>query len=376
MRVLLRFLILVILFIASPVWGAVDLPWSTTFNCTDWDQGDSWNCDGIELGGAWQSVPAGFVTGGSTTTLIDTTVNFAVFGIETGQYIINQDRSFQAAAITSISTTTNANDTLNFSAMPEANIAGDRYYISVTDSGNPSHPLASLSSMTSASNNPLGSGKGFRMKIGDGHTVGSQPITLTFNSLQTEFWVRWYARWAIGFNWHDINGEKWIYAYPQTGGATQSIMVFPYGWDGLEDGVQGYSPMYPAGCSSCGWDTVMASGSLVNGHRTSDGAWHCFELHLKVDTTDTPDWNGVAQIWIDGLQKVSKTNMNFSNNDSLSRAGWWWFIVGSNSQNPHNGLAGSYVDIDDIAVSNTGYIGPVNPPFCSGCTSHGGHFYN
>lgn len=84
------------------------------------------------------TIPAitGTATGGGTTSLIDTTRNFVTDGIIVGSRVINITDSgeTQAAGVLSITTTTNPNDTLNFSALTGgASFAGggDSYRVTV-----------------------------------------------------------------------------------------------------------------------------------------------------------------------------------------------------------------------------------------------------
>jgi hypothetical protein len=64
----------------------------------------------------------GTATGGSTTSLIDTSKNFSALGVRTGTYLYVHDLSdpgsgeAKRALVASVSTTTNPNDTVNYSA--------------------------------------------------------------------------------------------------------------------------------------------------------------------------------------------------------------------------------------------------------------------
>jgi hypothetical protein len=72
----------------------------------------------------------GIATGGSTTTLIDTTVNFVAEGIKIGTAVTRALGG--TSVVTSISTTTNLNDTLNFLALSGAFsfVSGNLYSLS------------------------------------------------------------------------------------------------------------------------------------------------------------------------------------------------------------------------------------------------------
>jgi hypothetical protein len=69
---------------------------------------------------------------------------------------------------------------------------------------------------------------------------------------------------------------------------------------------------------------------------------------------DTNGYNGIAEMWVDGVRKIHYTDVDFG-----TAGGWTYFAIGSNQRYPSNGRCMA-VDFDDIAVSNTGYIGPIN----------------
>lgn len=241
----------------------ISLPWSTTYNCADWQQGNGQlGCDGLSSYGNW-TCNAGNL----------------------GEQIISE--------------------------------AG----------------------------NPAGQGKGQRHWLGNATAVSnvnnSGGTVIRFTRTQPEFWIRWYNRWESGFKWNSQHALKLMYIYtnPQTNVGSQ---VIPELKDGsyFEVAVQGGGPS--PRCSHCGWDALFPSGQ-------SDGSWHAFEVHLKMDTNGS---NGIAEVWIDGAKKVSQTNVNFG-----TQSGFQWILVGSNAQFPNNVNGCAYLDYDDIAISSTGYIG-------------------
>jgi len=69
---------------------------------------------------------------------------------------------------------------------------------------------------------------------------------------------------------------------------------------------------------------------------------------------DTNGYDGIAEMWVDGVRKIHYTDVDFG-----TASGWTYFAIGSNQRYPSNGRCMA-VDFDDIAVSNTGYIGPIN----------------
>ena len=95
-----------------------------------------------------------------------------------------------------------------------------------------------------------------------------------------------------------------------------------------------------------GWANTM-------GGSTSDGLWHCYEVHLKMDTDG---YNGIGQMWIDEVEIMNYTNIDYG-----TTSGWAEVLIGSNQRAYNNGRCMA-VDFDDIAISNTGYIGPIGGP--------------
>lgn len=183
-----------------------------------------------------------------------------------------------------------------------------------------------------------GGGKGQRHWKGDGGNKNSGGTALKFNSIQTELWIRWYMRYEAGFKWNILGYDKMLYIH--SNGKHVDVIPEWYGRNGFDIGAQGAGGRYP--CFNCGWESTM-------GGPLSDGKWHCFEIHIRMDTNGS---DGVSEAWIDGKNILSNKNVDFGTVD-----GWSWFLIGSNQAKPDNGRCMA-VDFDDIAVSNTGYIGP------------------
>jgi len=74
------------------------------------------------------TIVSGTATGGSTTSLIDTTKDFTALGVVAGDVVWDNTNN-QHATITSVSTTTNPNDTLNFAAVLTS-MSGAAYEVS------------------------------------------------------------------------------------------------------------------------------------------------------------------------------------------------------------------------------------------------------
>ena len=80
--------------------------------------------------GTTGTVITGTATGGSTTTLIDTSKNFREEGIREGDLLYNQTQKW-VAKVRKIKTTTNLNDTLEFDTQASAAANSDTYSFNV-----------------------------------------------------------------------------------------------------------------------------------------------------------------------------------------------------------------------------------------------------
>jgi len=208
---------------------------------------------------------------------------------------------------------------------------------------------------TNAANNPLSVGNGARFWVGDGDNQNSGEIKVTFATLQTEIWVRWYMRYQYGSKWLTDGdyGNTPLYdkmIYIKTTGLSGSIAAIPeWKHDFYTISAQASSADDALeSTASYGWSSIMG-GDL------SDGNWHLFEIHIKMDTGGA---NGIGQVWIDNTLAVENMAMNWSNNNSNALLGWSYIEWHGNHRYPDNSIA-VYVDYDDIAISNTGYIGPI-----------------
>ena len=246
---------LLFLLLAATGEAGVDLPWTTSYDCSDWSQGSPLGCDSIAKYGDW--------TCGS----------------------------------------------------------GQKEQI------------------TSAANNPGGpGGKGQRQWSGDGTNDNSGSTVVNFNAPQKELWIRWYMRYQAGFKWTTLQYDKILYLDNTT------VPEF-LGWDSVNVYT---APSGNVASTTGGWDTVMKNGAIdpATGHRTSDGQWHYYEVHLKNNGSA-----GVAEFWVDGVRHLSANNVSYGTDFNH-------VIIGENQNSPNNGGC-SYVDFDDIAISTTGYIGPI-----------------
>jgi hypothetical protein len=231
----------------------VTVPWSTTYNCAEWVQGQTLKCDGISSGGGW-------TTSGGHGEQITSTANYPVGG----------------------------------------------------------------------------GGRGQRHWIGDGANNNSGGVKINFNSSPSELWIRYYIRYKAGFKWTSLGYQKLIYF-------DNGTVLELVDWDSVN--------IYKSGnhqSNTGGWDTMYKNGPIdpTTGHRISDGSWHCMEWHIRLS-------GGLGEAWVDGVKYISINGLSYGSDLD--------FLFGSNANNPGNG-GDMYMDLDDLAISNTGYIGPLTSP--------------
>lgn len=199
---------------------------------------------------------------------------------------------------------------------------------------------------TTANMGTGGGGRGQRFWQGDGENNNSGGLSVEFNSTQSEFWFRFYMRYQEGYKKRiDSVGDKIIYP-----NGSQWFQFYQFDYIQLVSSYPGGDSYRSA--SGKGWDNINSAGEdSVDGHKLSDGQWHLYEIHLKMDTNGS---NGEFHCWVDEELVVSRTDCAFG-----TREGWTDVLIGSNQKYPDNGQCET-VDFDDIAVSNTGYIGPLS----------------
>ena len=197
---------------------------------------------------------------------------------------------------------------------------------------------------TAANYSGGGGGNGFRHWRGDGTgNACSGGITITLPGSYTELWLRWYMRYQSGFTWvnndpgytKDIYGSEhvnyWIYGIQNDGWGVSDISSANH------DGVSGPGASFT-------WADLM-------GGTTGDGQWHCHEFHINRAGAGA----GVIEVWIDDDWKFTETGLTL-HTDAMSS-----FRIGSNQSEPTGaGAADYYTDYDDIAVSDSGRVGPLS----------------
>ncbi|NNG01872.1 MAG: hypothetical protein HKM93_20970 [Desulfobacteraceae bacterium] len=194
----------------------------------------------------------------------------------------------------------------------------------------------------SAANNPDGNGgKGQRHWIGDGTNVNSGSTRIFPNSPPGKFWIRWYQRWESGYG--EFGQYKSIYGFANKRNGPLINFFSPTGGMSFEYLASGNEV-----CSNCGWGTDFYTTGV------SDGSWVYVEAMIDAVGGNLKLWVGnSARLVIDASGVLFKDSFV----DEI--------IIGSNQKNVANGRE-MYIDYDDIAISTTGYIGPINGviPIC------------
>lgn len=233
-----------------------------------------------------------------------------------------------------------------------------------------------VSQITTAANNPLGSGRGFRHWLGDYFQNGvavsndnSGPLGPVFETPQPELWIRWYLRFEAGMAWDDgtYTGtkpypyyHKLLYIY--TNGATQVIPGFVVS-NNMALTAQATSDYYQVKTPSGAGDWAR-----INGGNTGDGKFHLYEVHLKMDSNQT---DGIGELWVDGALVASNYAVDWSAGDAVARQGWSYIKIGNNMAWAHSGRA-TFEDFDDVVIYNSPppgrdpagrpWIGPIGQP--------------
>ena len=133
-----------------------------------------------------------------------------------------------------------------------------------------------------------GGGRGQRHWENDGQNHNTGGFDLYFNSAQSQLWIRWYMRYQSGFAWNPLGYDK-IFDIASTVGGYDAIVEFTYDrFDVVAQGASYHHYFDP------GWTGIM-------GGSTSDGQFHCYEVHLKMDTNGA---NGIAEFWLDGIEPL------------------------------------------------------------------------
>ncbi len=209
------------------------------------------------------------------------------------------------------------------------------------------HPTGDSRIWTPANNPAGGGGKGFRTYRGNGGTGqndGSHSFKITLPQLYSELWFRFYIRFENGFTW----GPNGVAA------PGYSKECRAAGANGFVYGIQGAGswgvftpPDHHIGNRS--WEQTM-------GGLKGDGLWHCHEWHIKNGAA------GIVEIWIDDVQVYSYSgNVPATDVEEVLCADNQNAVGDANGLSVDNGGTPTdwYTDYDDIAISDSGRIGPL-----------------
>lgn len=197
--------------------------------------------------------------------------------------------------------------------------------------------------ITAANNPDGGGGRGYRHIDGNGVNSGAGALRLVFTSGQTELWIRWYMKYESGTYWSPLSYDKILYIDDLDG---DWVIVKLNSDDSV--GVRTVMGDEVGSSSGTGWETMM-------GGSTSDGKWHYNEVHLKRDTNGT---DGIAEWWIEDTNGDINKVLNIHNMDYGETTMNYIYFDANQSSIGNAGCIN--VDYDDMAVNNTGYIGPID----------------
>jgi hypothetical protein len=182
---------------------------------------------------------------------------------------------------------------------------------------------------------------------GFGSTNNGSGLRITFPSLMSELWVRYYMRYQAGFSFanNQPHYTKDLYFNDTVQTDPVFTMGFHSGWYGVAIVRPGSMNLIDTNRPGGYWRNIM-------GGPTGDGQFHAYEVHVKMDTNGS---NGIAETWVDGVLAHRHTNVNWGGANGWD--GWRFFVLGSNQHDVTN-TTDQYTDYDDVAISSNGYIGP------------------
>ncbi len=177
---------------------------------------------------------------------------------------------------------------------------------------------------------------------GDERNSMSTPATLRFPTPEPEFWLRFYYRLPAGQQLGSIFEHKIIYAFTDDGVSADVC------WPGADDQIE-LQPRNTMGSPDLfygtdgGWADTYGSVSSA-----ADGTWHFFEFHFDLGSEGASD--GTFEMWVDGINHVSVTELDWFNDGNANPTGWEYVYI------PHNHNVFTLTqtaahDIDEVAVA-------------------------
>ncbi len=297
-----------VLFFAKASLAAVNLPWSTTYDCPDWNNiNDPLSCDGIDkgLGGA----------------IYDTYYEQVISSANRTGSLGKGQRHWLLDDQPSPSTTFRENEAIGQTVLSvvDASLFVPNPYlkavilrdVSETAPGNREIRMVMSTDLTPGTNTITVDAPITRSFVA-GDVVGvlqnnncSGGTVVYFSEGQSEIGVRWYMRYQAGFKWWDqgrINvGNKIMYFFSFNDGQPDTPSHY-FSIDAAADAFDlsgQYGDNHHHHGDTGGWSNTFGGGSAV-----SDGSWHYIELHLKVGTAPAHN-NHLVEWWVDGVLKKS-----------------------------------------------------------------------
>jgi hypothetical protein len=191
-------------------------------------------------------------------------------------------------------------------------------------------------------------GRGLKVYVGGpDRNNNSGGIAIPIDSPVQEFWIRLYMMYPLGMR-STIGGEQWGHKILWITGPDNRANILQPDPSGIQIWNQG---QVSEQVLDTGWTWNQIWGHATPGaNLTADGQWHLWEMYIKYNSGAN---DGVQSVWIDNVLRLHQTGLNIN-------------TLGANLIRIHVNQAG--VDggvcvpiyFDDIAVSTTGRIGPLN----------------
>ncbi|WP_299077906.1 fibronectin type III domain-containing protein [uncultured Paraglaciecola sp.] len=221
------------------------------------------------------------------------------------------------------------------------------------DSGNPLNTAGYYQSVVTAAANPNTlSPYGARFWNDDGTNAVTPKAKINLEAAEPELWVRWYMRYQPGFAWSsgNPNYDKTIYFWENGPGGVSILFEHASGTFMILSGSGAFTEV-PAS-PTISWQDVFGA--------TSDGLFHLFEMHVKMDTDGT---DGIAQAWIDGVKIIDSSTADFNGMLGIKRGDF------HSNQSSVSNSGPEYIDYSDmewsinpsqISPDGDRWIGPAN----------------
>lgn len=313
-----KYFIVIFLLTTSLSFAGVNLPFTCTFNCPEWQQGDSESCNCCDFFEHGDGYPGEGYQGHITA---DANRDAGIAGTKGYRHWLGDGSNVNSGGIKL---------TLN----NYENEIWMRWYFRFQtgfDWWNPepwsAHPTV-----------PRGDYNQFKMMywdIGNYYSIVGWPVTNTNSPYYPKSRIVQRSNNKYRYCW----GPNWNTVMSAGGNSSHEM------------------------CSAFNGSTGECTQWAGTYDKVSDGAWHYMEVHIKKDTDGS---DGICEWWVDD----SADSANYCGQSGGSPCGamdWGTplgfkkLVVGSNKTVTDNGQV-MYVDYDDIAISKTGKIGPYGSP--------------